>query len=108
MPDDDEGNVKEPTTHWSEKAAQTVVDITDTLREKGISPIYRIARWVVYGLLAAVIGVVILVLLLIALVRLLTDYVFASHVWLTYFALGIIFSIVGSALWMKRVAKVRE
>lgn len=93
---------------WPDRAAQLVVDATDAVREKGISPIYRLTRWIVYGILATILLVLVGVFLLIAIVRLLTVYVFADQVWITYSILGLIFTLLGFLLWSKRIVKSRE
>ena len=97
-----------PKAQWPERAAQLVVETTDTLREKGISPIYRLTRWIIYGLLGLGIALVVGAALLVGVVRLLTVYAFASHVWITYLVLGFIFAILGFLIWNKRWKKSEE
>ncbi len=93
---------------WPERAAQLVVETTDAVREKGISPIYRLTRWIIYGLLGIGLAMVVGTLMLVGLVRLLTVYAFASHVWITYLVLGLIFTVLGFLLWSKRLNKAKE
>ena len=109
MPDELERKGSETTREpWADRAADLVVDLTDALREKGISPLYRITRWVIYGLVGGLLALVVGIALLIAVVRLLTVYAFASHVWITYLVLGAIFTIAGLVLWSKRSVKNKE
>ncbi len=99
---------KDQKPEWSERAAQMVVDLADSIREKGISPIYRMIRLVIYGIVAAILLVVIAVLLMLVVVRVLTDYVFFNQVWITYMVLGLIFIVLGFLLWSKRKANSKE
>ena len=50
------------------------------------------ARAVVFGLLAAFIALVIVVLVSVGLVRLLDVYVFGGRVWISYLILGLLFT----------------
>lgn len=93
---------------WADRAAQIVIDTTDTLREKGVSPIYRLVRWAIYGTLALLLLGVVSVLTMIATVRLLTVYLFFDQVWITYAILGFIFVILGFLLWAKRKVNSQE
>ena len=109
MPDELERKGSETTREpWADRAADLVVDLTEARREKGISPLYRITRWVIYGLVGGLLALVVGIALLIAVVRLLTVYAFASHVWITYLVLGAILTITGLVLWSKRSVKNKE
>ena len=63
----------------------------------------KIARLVVFGLMAAIIGAMAGVLALIALIRVL-DVILPREVWLPYVVLGAIFLMAGVFLWSKRTA----
>jgi hypothetical protein len=62
-----------------------------------------VARMVVFGLLAAVMGITALVLVLILLFRLLA--VIPGPVWIPYLSVGAIFVVIGLFCWSKRTAK---
>lgn len=88
----------EPSTtarDWADKAADVVVGFADSLRTKGVDPIFKIVRLTSYGIIAALVGTVICIVLVTILVRILTDYVFGHHVWITYLVLGGISVTVG-------------
>ena len=109
MPDElDRKGTQTTQAPWADRATDLVVDLTDALREKGISPLYRITRWLIYGLVGGALALVVGIVLLIAVVRLLTVYAFASHVWITYLVLGAILTVAGLVLWSKRSAKNKE
>jgi len=86
---------------WPVQATTTVVDLVDQVKAKTTGPIMTAGRGAVHGLLAGVLGVVVLVLLLVAGVRFL-DEVLPSGVWLAYLVLGVIFTIVGTLVFRKR------
>ena len=62
-----------------------------------------VARMVVFGLLAAVMGITALVLVLILFFRLLA--VIPGPVWIPYLSVGAIFVVIGLFCWSKRTAK---
>ncbi len=92
------------TGDWPAQAADTVVDVVGSVRERVIEPLLKIARVVVYGLLISVAALVALVLLLIALVRMLDSYL-PGEVWSAYLLLGGLFTIGGVFCWSQRSSK---
>ncbi len=62
-------------------------------------PLETVARGLVYGLLVAVLGVTVLVLVTIAGIRLLA---YVLEVWAAYAIVGGLFTAVGLFLWRKR------
>jgi hypothetical protein len=86
----------------SARAADLVDNLVGDVHERFIRPIVLAARAVVFGLIIATLAIVVLVLLSVALVRLLTVYLFDGRVWASYLLLGSIFVIGGFYLWSKR------
>jgi hypothetical protein len=86
---------------WHVLATEKVVSTVDTVRVKTAGPAIKISRMVVYGIMAAFIGLMAVILLLIGLVRLL-DNVLPKDVWLVYLILGGLFMAIGAFLWSKR------
>ena len=86
---------------WAAQTADTIERAVVGLRSKTTDPIERVVRIVVYGIVAAVLGITVVVLLTIALVRAL-DIVLPSGVWAADLLLGGIFTIVGLFLWTRR------
>lgn len=93
------------TNNWPERAAQIVVEVTDNIREKGISPLYRLVRIITLGLMGLLLTLAVCILGLIGVIRILDSYVFAAHQWITYAILGTIFLSAGLILWSKRIKK---
>lgn len=90
-----------PPPDWSAQAADTVVDLIDNVRSKTTGPLLTAAKAVVYGIVAAVLGVAALVLLSVALLRFVDVYL-PNEVWLAYFLVGGLFVAGGLLLWSKR------
>ena len=88
---------------WPTQAADTIERVVGTIRSKTTAPVEHIVQAVVYGLVAAVLGIAALVLATIAVVRVL-DVVLPGEVWLVYLILGVIFTAAGLALWSKRTS----
>ena len=93
---------------WATTTADTIERVIGSVRSKTADPLDKLARGVVYGLLAAFLGFAVLVLTLIMVVRGLVialDLVWQPEVWPVYLVLGGIFVLAGLFLWRKRTAK---
>ena len=97
--DSSESPTGEPA--WPESVADTIVDSVTALRKLAMRPIARIARRIVYGFIAAVLALLILLLAVIGLVRLLDAYL-PQEVWLVYAVLGGVFTTAGLLIWSRR------
>lgn len=89
------------TGDWTVQAADTIERVVVSVRDKTAVPLTTVARALVYGLLAAVVGTTALVLLITGLIRAL-DTVLPRGVWLPDLILGTLFTLVGFVLWRKR------
>lgn len=89
---------------WPSQTADTIERVVGTIRSKTAEPVERVARIIVYGLVAAVLGVTALVLATIALVRVI-DVLVPGEVWSAHLILGAVFTLVGLLLWSKRSSK---
>ena len=86
---------------WPSQTADTIERLIGTVRSKTTEPVERIVRGIVYGLLAAVLGVVALVLLAIAAVRFVDAYL-PGEVWAAHLLIGALFTAAGLLLWSRR------
>ena len=59
---------------WIDNAVDTIVDTVDNARAKGTDNVIKLAKGVVYGLVALVLGIAALILLVTILVRLADAY----------------------------------
>lgn len=89
---------------WAAQTADTIERAVGGVRAKTSEPIERAARILVYGLVAAILGAVALVLLIVAAIRILDAYV-PGEVWIPYLVLGGIFTLGGLFMWRKRTVK---
>jgi hypothetical protein len=95
--------VPRPKADWAAEVADRIDDVVAKVRANTSDRLVGIARMVVFGLLAAVMGITAGVLLVIFAIRLL-DVVIPGDVWIPYAILGAIFLAAGLFLWSKRTA----
>ena len=97
------------TTDWPAQAADTIERVVGSVRDKTTGPAITVARWIVYGTFALVVGSMVAILLAIASVRLLDVYlpdawVGEDHTWVAHLLVGALFTLVGAAAWSRRSA----
>lgn len=85
---------------WTVQAADTVERVVTGLRDKTTIPLTVVARALVYGLLAAVMGIATLVLVVVGLLRAVDVYL-PGEVWSAHLLVGGIFTVVGAFLLRK-------
>ena len=88
---------------WTTDLLDRLDHYIDVVRSNTTDRLVRIARLLIFGLIAAILGSMAGVVALIALVRVL-DVILPREVWLPYVVLGAIFLIAGLFLWSKRTA----
>ncbi|WP_298211424.1 hypothetical protein [Ferrimicrobium sp.] len=94
-------NEAEEQRDLAARAAQWVDEIAKFLQNKAVSPLFWIARAIIFGLLGLALAVVAGVLTVDALVKLLDAYLFEGRVWITYFVIGGLALIVSLFAWRK-------
>ena len=98
----------ETPADWPAQATDTIVKVVGQVRDKTTGPIITIARGVVYGTLAAILGTIAVVLTCILLVRALSIPVEElwgpGKIWAVYLFLGVIFTGLGWYLMKKASA----
>ena len=93
------------TSDWTIKAANTIDAVVGVVHDKAVVPVTTIARWLVYGLLAAIVGTMALVLTAIAVVRVLDVVTGDGRVWIAHLVTGGIFTLAGLFAWSKRAPR---
>jgi hypothetical protein len=98
---------------WPTQAADTIERVVGTVRDKTTGPAISVARWVVYGTFALLVGLAVLVLTAIAAVRLIDVYlpdawVGEDHTWVAHLIVGLLFTVAGMLLWSRRTAPADE
>lgn len=89
---------------WAKDTADAIERVVQSVRGKTIGPLEKVARALVYGLLALIVGIAAAVLGSVALVRIL-DVAIPGSVWSAHAITGGIFCLAGLFLWHKRSAK---
>ncbi|HRE00911.1 MAG TPA: hypothetical protein PLV68_06400 [Ilumatobacteraceae bacterium] len=97
--------LNDPT--WAPKLADTVERVVGQVRDKTTKPLLVAYRGLVFGLVAAFSGVFMVILVVITAIRSLQALIEigTSHhdaVWISYLAIGALFSIAGLVLLKKR------
>lgn len=91
---------------FSEGLSARVLDTVDvvvaTVNDKAVRPAIIAARGIVFGIVIAVVGLAVAVLLSVGFIRLANSYLTAHHVWIAYLVLGGLFCGIGAFLYSKR------
>jgi hypothetical protein len=94
------GQVAGAEPDWTDQVADLVVDTVDKVRDKTTGPIISGARWVVFGIVAAIVMVPLAVMGIILIGRLLD--LLPGELWIAYAALGFVLVVVGMLFWRMR------
>lgn len=86
---------------WPHTATTTLVGMISKVRAKALGPAISIARIVVYGIVVALVGLVVAVVFTVGLARLIDNYL-PADMWATHLILGGAFTLGGLALWSRR------
>jgi hypothetical protein len=95
------------TDDWPVQATDAIVKVVGTAHDKVTGPVQTVARAIVFGLLATILGTGATAMVAIVIGRLadnyLPDSVFGEqHMWAAHLILGLLFSLFGLILWAKR------
>jgi len=85
---------------WAAQVADTIERVVGQVRSRTTQPVISLTRAIVFGLLAAILGVTALVLVAILAVRILSYL--PGGVWVAYLITGTIFVLVGVVAMAKR------
>ena len=88
---------------WTKDLLDRLDHYIDVVRSNTTDRLVKVARLVVYGVIAAILGAMAAIVALIATIRVL-DIVLPREVWLPYVVLGAIFLGAGLFLWSKKTA----
>lgn len=88
---------------WSKDLLDRLDHYIDVVRSNTTDRLVKVARVLVYGVIAVILGTMAGIVALIAAIRVL-DIVLPREVWLPYVVLGAIFLVVGLFLWSKKTA----
>lgn len=96
--------------NWAADVTGTIVSTIDKVRRYTTTPIVRLARALVFGLLGGVLAVTALILLMIGISRGLISFLewpldHDTSVWVAHTTLGAIFVLIGTVCMAKRQRK---
>jgi hypothetical protein len=106
------GDVTKSGSDWPAQAADAIERAVGAVRDKTTGPAITVARGVVYGTFALLVGSVVAVFVAISAVRALDVYLpdaaFGDeHTWAAHAIVGAVFAIAGMALWSRRKPRRR-
>jgi hypothetical protein len=84
----------------SARALDTIDTVVATVNDRAVRPAIVAARAVVFGVIIAVVGIAVLIVFCIGFIRVTSMY--GHRVWISYLALGFIFSVAGAVLYSRR------
>jgi hypothetical protein len=92
---------------WPAQAADTIERLVGNVRDKTTGPALTVARAVVYGTFAVVVGTALVILAIVGAVRLLNNYlpdawVGDDHMWVSYLIIGLVLLVAGIICWSRR------
>ena len=90
-----------PSGDWPSQITATIERVVGTVRDQATSRALTALRAVVFGLLAAILAVVALILLATGLVRFIDSYL-PGGVWAAHLVIGSLFSVIGLWLFSRR------
>jgi len=100
--------MSQPTSgDWITQLVDTLERSVTTVRRVTTEPAVKVVRGLVFGIIAGVLGMAVLVLLTITVVRVLTyagNAMFASGAWFAYLVTGLILTAAGIFFMRKRHA----
>ena len=80
-----------------------VVDTVDKIHDRTTGPLLTAAAGAVYGTVAALVGIVVLLIVGIIVSRLLS--LIPGPIWIEYAAIGALLVVAGGVLWRRRLPK---
>lgn len=86
---------------WASEAADRLEELVLKIRSQTTDRLVKIARLLVFGLLAAITGTMAALLVVIALIRAVNELL-PGGVWVTYLLLGAIFTGAGLFFWSRK------
>ncbi len=89
------------------RAASWVGDAVAGIRSKTVEPAEWLVRAVVYGMLAAVVAIALLVLSIDVVVKVLDAYAFPHRVWITELIVAALCLVVATGAW-RRMSRARQ
>lgn len=89
------------------RATGAIESVVSLIRDHSLRPVLTVLRFVLVGLAAAILGLLVLVLAVVGVVRLLTADAFSGRVWASDLVVGGLISLAGAflLLWSRRLGR---
>jgi ABC-type multidrug transport system permease subunit len=84
-----------PSDDWASLFVSKVETGVSLIRDRTVTPVVRVVRYIIFGLVALIIAILLGVLFAVVLVRVLDNYAFRRHVWASYLVVSGIFAAFG-------------
>jgi hypothetical protein len=101
MPDEPEGGSHD----WVSQLTSRLTRLTDLLQNYSTKPALGIARYLLIGAVAAIVGTAVLIAIVVSLTKLFDDDVFSGRVWATDFLFGGVIMVAGAFVFRKGVRR---
>ena len=85
-----------PRDDWAAQLTEKVGQVVELIRDHTVRPVQTFVRAAIFGVLALLVVVFVLVPLVIGVIRLLNNEVFDQRVWASYLLIGGIFVVLGT------------
>jgi hypothetical protein len=85
---------------WTDQVTDMVVKLVDDVRDRTNGPVIKAARFAVYGVILALVGFSVFLMVLIALGRTLS--LIPGDEWIPFAVIGAMLCLGGSLLWSRR------
>jgi hypothetical protein len=102
------GSADTSQPEWPAKVADTIEDVVEAVHDRVVRPLTLVARGLVFGIIIAVMAIVLSILAAIAVIRLLDVYAFGGRVWASDALLGTLLVLAGAFAWTKRGTRGAE
>jgi hypothetical protein len=97
----DPGPAPRPEVDWTDQVTDLVVDTVDKVRSRTPGPVLGIARGSVYGIVALIVAVPIVIAFFAGLIRGL-DWLIPGPIWIVYLIVAALLWLAGWILWLRR------
>lgn len=101
-----------PGPDWTVEVADHIEAVVGAVRDKTAVPATKVARALVFGSVAGLLGSLALVLAVVGIFRLVNVYLpfspLGRRVWASYLLIGAIFLLSGTLLWRRRTPRHNE
>jgi hypothetical protein len=101
QPDGPSASSDPAAADWTDQVADLVVDSVDKVRARTTGPVLNVAHAAVYGVVAAIIAIPVVIALLAGLVKLL-NWIVPGDVWIAYLIVAAMMWVLGWVLWSRR------